>query len=91
MSSVHLATGDLLLGRWHAAHLEILGTRGSGAHDGGQGHGAMFHLPHPVILLLKHSGPEEETIRERSEDLLLLSSPSHLLYHVCLSCALGGV
>ena len=76
---MHLATGNLLLGRWHAAHLEIFRTRGSGAHDGRQGHGAMLHLPHPVILLLKHSGPEEETIREHVEDLLL-SSPSYLLY-----------
>lgn len=88
MSSVHLATGNLLLGRRHAAHLEIFGTRGSGAHDGGQGHGAVLHLPHPVILLLKHSGPEEETFRERSEGLLR-SSPAHLLYRLRLSCASG--
>ena len=53
VSSVHLTTGNLLLGRWHAAHLEIFRTRGSGAHDGRQGHGAMLHLPHPVTLLLK--------------------------------------
>lgn len=50
---MHLATGNLLLGRWHAAHLEILRTRGSRAHDGGQGHRAMLHFPHPVILLLE--------------------------------------
>ena len=88
MSPVHLATGNLLLGRRHAAHLEVFGTRGSGAHDGGQGHRAMLHLPHPVILLLKHSGPEEETFKERSEGLLR-SSPAHLLYRLRLSCALG--
>lgn len=52
VSSVHLATGNLLLGRWHAAHLEILRTRGSGAHDSRQGHRAVLHFPHPVILLL---------------------------------------
>jgi hypothetical protein len=53
VSSVHLATGDLLLGRWHAPHLEILRTRGSRAHDGWQSHRAVLHFPHSVVLLLK--------------------------------------
>ena len=61
MSPVHLATGNLLLGRWHAAHLEILRTRGSRAHDGRQGHRAVLYFPHPVILLLKDCRPREGT------------------------------
>lgn len=61
MSSVHLATGNLLLGRWHTAHLKIPRTRGSRAHDGRQGHRAMLHFTHSVILLLKDSRPREGT------------------------------
>lgn len=61
MSSVHLATGNLLLGRWHTAHLEILRTRGARAHDGRQSHRAVLYLPHPVILLLKDCRPREGT------------------------------
>lgn len=76
VSSVHLATGDLLLGRWHAAHLEILRPRGSGAHDSGQGHRAVLHLPHPVILLLQHCRPRRGHPGKHSEDSVLLP-PSH--------------
>lgn len=90
MSSVHLATGNLLLGRWHAAHLEILRTRGSRAHDGGQGHRAMLYFPHPVILLLEDGRPGEGTYEEHSEIFLLSPLPTQL-YRLCRSCALGGV
>lgn len=87
VSSVHLATGNLLLGRGHAAHLEILWTRGSGAHDGGQGHRAVLHLPHPVVLLLKDCRPREGT---HGEALWPSSRPSHQLFRLRRPWGLGG-
>lgn len=56
MSSVHLASGDLLLGRRHDANVERLGAAGARAHHGRQGHGAVLHLPGPVKLLLQDGG-----------------------------------
>lgn len=78
MPSVHLSTGDVLLGLRHGAHLEALWTSSTWTHDGRQSHRACFHLPHAIKLLLHERGPE-------TDDLVSLSwkkEPSLLLGYI---------
>lgn len=69
---MHLATSDLLLGRGHTAHLEVLRARSPRTHDGGQGHRAVLHLPHSIVLLLENSRSGEGT---RVKDCFVLNAP----------------
>ena len=63
VSPVHLAHGDLLLGRGHGAHAEGLGPDGARADHPRQRHRAVLHPPHPVELLLEDGGPGRNTGR----------------------------
>ena len=58
MSPVHLARGDLLLGRGHGAQVEVLRpAHRARADDAGQRHRAVLHVAHAVELLLQDGGP----------------------------------
>lgn len=70
MSSVHLASSDLLLRRRHDANVEGLGAAGAGAHHGRQRHGAVLHLPSAVKLLLQDGGSGEKNTKHTITELL---------------------
>lgn len=50
---MHLATGDLLLGLGHGAHLEVLRPTGTRPYDNREGHGAVLGFVQLVELLLQ--------------------------------------
>lgn len=76
VSSVHLASCDLLLRGRHDANVEGLGAAGAGAHHSRQRHGAVLHLPGPVKLLLQDGGPGKTHPTQRHCKSCSLSSSS---------------
>lgn len=87
VSSVHLASCDLLLRRRHDADVEGLGAAGAGAHHSRQRHGAVLHLPGPVKLLLQDggSGKTHPTQRHSSCKSCSVSSSSSSRVLNCIS------